>query len=109
MFAGKHGEDYLSDPMIDHIYNKDVLRLAANISRTDPLKLPDAQASLRSPLCGSTIDVDLQIERGRVSDYSHTIKACALGQASASVLAINVIGKNADDIQRVRDLSLIHI
>ena len=43
MFAGKHGEDYLSDPMIDHIYNKDVLRLAANISRTDPLKLRDAQ------------------------------------------------------------------
>ena len=102
MFAGKHGEDYLSYPMIDHIYNKDVLRLAANISRTDPLKLPDAQASLRSPLCGSTIDVDLRIERGRVSDYSHTIKACALGQASASVLANNVIGKNAD-IQNVRD------
>jgi len=103
MFAGKHGEDYLSHPMIDHIYNKDVLRLAANISRTEPLKLPDAQASLRSPLCGSTIDVDLQIKMGRVSDYSHTIKACALGQASASVLAINVIGKNANDIQRVRD------
>ena len=103
MFAGKHGEDYLSHLMIDHIYNKDVLRLAANISRTDPLKLPDAHASLRSPLCGSTIDVDLRIERGRVSDYSHIIKACALGQASASVLANNVIGKNADDIQNIRD------
>ena len=75
MFAGKHSEDYLSHLMIDHIYNKDVLRLAANISRTDPLTLPDARASLRSPLCGSTNDVDLRIERGRVSDYSHTIKA----------------------------------
>ena len=54
-------------------------------------------------MCGSTIDVDLRIERGRVSDYSHTIKACALGQASASVLANNVVGKNADDIQNIRD------
>lgn len=89
--------------MIDEIYNKEVLRLAATISRTTPLKLPNSRTSLRSPLCGSTIDVDLRIEEGMVTDYSHMVKACALGQASASVLADNVIGKNIDEIQTIRD------
>ena len=89
--------------MIDDIYNKEVLYLAANISRTDPLDSPDAQVSLRSPLCGSTIDVGLRIESGKVSEFGQSIKACALGQASASVLAKNVIGKNNTDIQTVRD------
>ena len=89
--------------MIDDIYNKEVLRLAANISRTDPLILPDVQVSLRSPLCGSTIEVGLRIENGNIFEFGQTIKACALGQASASVVATNVIGTNARDIQSVRD------
>ena len=79
--------------MIDDIYNKEVLYLAANISRTDPLDSPDAQVSLRSSLCGSTIDVGLRIESGKVSEFGQSIKACALGQVSACVVATKVIGK----------------
>jgi len=89
--------------MIDDIYNKDVLRLAANISRVDPLENPDAHVDLRAPLCGSTIEVDLKIEDGRVTDFGQTIKACALGQASASVVAEHVIGKSLAEIQTIRD------
>ncbi len=89
--------------MIDEIYIKDVLRLAANISRAEPLVAPDAHVSMRSPLCGSSIEVYLRVKGGRVTDYGYTIKACALGQSSASVLTANVIGKNANDIQSVRD------
>lgn len=89
--------------MIDDIYNKDVLRLAANISRIEPLDAPDARIALRSPLCGSTIEVDLRIRDGRVSDFGQTIKACALGQASASVVADLVIGRDAAELQAVRD------
>ncbi len=89
--------------MIDEIYNKDVLRLAAYISRIDPLADADAHVEMRSPLCGSTIEVDLKIDDGRVSDYGQTIKACALGQAAASVVAAQVIGKDAEAIQHVRD------
>lgn len=89
--------------MIDEIYNKDVLRLAANISKTEPLDLPDAHVLLRSPLCGSTIEIDIRVETGSVVGYGYTIKACALGQASASVLTKNVIGKDAEEIKSVRD------
>lgn len=89
--------------MINEIYNKDVLRLAADISRVEPLDSADAQVSMRAPLCGSTIQVDLCIEKGRVSRFGQNIKACALGQAAASVLAAQVIGKSAEDILAVRD------
>jgi NifU-like protein involved in Fe-S cluster formation len=89
--------------MINDIYNKDVLRLAADITRNDPLAEADARVHLRSPLCGSTIDVALKVEAGRIKDYAHNIKACALGQASASVMAQAGIGADAAEIQRVRD------
>lgn len=89
--------------MIDDIYNKDVLRLAANIGGLDPLENPDHTISLRSPLCGSTIEVSLNTESGRITVYSQNIKACALGQASASVMAQAAIGKTRQDIQDIRD------
>lgn len=88
--------------MINDIYNKAVLRLAADISRIDPLEGPDARVHVRSPLCGSTLDIDLKVADGRISDYGQTIKACALGQASASVMAQAAIGKDAGEIERVR-------
>jgi len=103
VLAGKLLGDYIPITMIDDIYNKDVLRLAANIGGLEPLDNPDREASLRSPLCGSSIDIALQIDAGKITDYSQKIKACALGQAAASVMAEVVIGKSKDDIQSVRD------
>ena len=85
--------------MINAIYNKDVLRLAADITCIGTLDNSDANASLRSPLCGSSINVSINVKHGRVTAYSQEIKACALGQASASVLAQAVIGKSKNDIQ----------
>ena len=85
--------------MIADIHNRDVLRLAAPIARIGNLADPDASVSLRSPLCGSTIEVELKLADGKVADYAHTIKACALGQASASVMAKVVVGKTAEDIR----------
>ena len=88
--------------MIDDIYNTDVLRLAAHISRIDPLPGADAEAALRSPLCGSTIAVQICAAGGRITDYAQEVKACALGQAAASVMAAEVIGKDAAKIAAVR-------
>ena len=69
--------------MIDDIYNTEVLRLAAHISRIDPLPSADAEAALRSPLCGSTIAVQICVADGRITDYAQEVKACALGPAAA--------------------------
>lgn len=89
--------------MIDDIYNKDVLRLAADISRTDRLATPDATVSLNSPLCGSTITVDIKVRNGKIADYAHDIKACALGQAAASVVAATIIGSDRNALSKVMD------
>ena len=103
MLAGKLLDDYIPNIMIDDIYNKDVLRLAANIGGLEALEKPDATASLRSPLCGSSIEIAITTEDDMITGYSHTIKACALGQASAAVMATAALGKTRDDIQDVRD------
>jgi NifU-like protein involved in Fe-S cluster formation len=89
--------------MINAIYNKNVLRLAADITCIGTLENSDATASLRSPLCGSSIRISIKLRNGRVTAYGQEIKACALGQASASVMAQAIIGKSKNDIQTTRD------
>ena len=89
--------------MIDAIYNKDVLRLAADITGIETIKNPDATVSLRSPLCGSSIEISIIVIDDCITEYSQKIKACALGQASASVVAKAVIGKTREEINAARD------
>ena len=89
--------------MIDEIYNKDVLRLAGNIGRIGRLEDPVVSVTRTAPLCGSGIVVDLGIEEGLVTDYAQEIKACALGQAAASVIAEHVIGADLTELGVLRD------
>ncbi|MBE7220642.1 MAG: iron-sulfur cluster assembly scaffold protein, partial [Caulobacteraceae bacterium] len=78
--------------MLSDIYNKQILELAGNIDRLGRLAAPHGTATVHSRLCGSTVTVDLAIEDGRVSDFAHDVKACALGQASSAVMARAVVG-----------------
>jgi NifU-like protein involved in Fe-S cluster formation len=89
--------------MIDDIYNRRVLELAANIPRLGRLANPDATAKAHSRVCGSTVVVDLRVEDGRVVDFAHDVKACALGQASSSLMARHVIGATAGELHALRD------
>ena len=89
--------------MINEVYNKRIIELAGNIPRLG--RLPDAQASAtaHSKLCGSTVTVDLKMEGDQVSDFAHEVKACALGQASSSIMAHHVIGAKADELRNLRE------
>ena len=89
--------------MIDDIYNRRVLELAANIPRLGRLENPDATAKAHSRLCGSTVVVDLRVKDGRVVDFAHDVKACALGQASSSLMARLVVGATAEELHALRD------
>ena len=89
--------------MIDGVYNKRILELAADIPRLGRLALPQASSTAYSRLCGSTITVDVSLEQGKVSDFAQELKACALGQASASILARNVLGATPEEIRTVRE------
>jgi NifU-like protein involved in Fe-S cluster formation len=89
--------------MIDGVYNKRILELAADIPRLGRLAQPQGSSTAHSRLCGSTITVDLSLEEGKVSDFAQELKACALGQASASILARHVLGATPEELRTVRE------
>jgi NifU-like protein involved in Fe-S cluster formation len=89
--------------MLNEVYNKRILELAGNIPRLGRLPAPDASATAHSKLCGSTVTVDLQMDGDTVTEFAHEVKACALGQASSSIMARNVIGAKAPELRILRD------
>jgi len=89
--------------MLNDVYNARILDLAGNIPRLGRLPTPDATATAHSKLCGSTVTVDLKVSDGDVSDFAHDVKACALGQASSSIMARNVIGAKPAELRELRE------
>jgi NifU-like protein involved in Fe-S cluster formation len=89
--------------MLDDVYNKRILELAANIPRIGHLPHADGVATAHSKLCGSTVSVELTVDDGRVSDFAHIVKACALGQASSSIMARNIIGATGAELREARE------
>ncbi|EPX76069.1 iron-sulfur cluster assembly scaffold protein [Salipiger mucosus] len=85
------------------LYSSRILALAADIPRTERLEAPDATVKKRSPLCGSTVTVDIRMEDGKVADYGQDVKACALGQAAAAVVGGAIVGCTPDEIAQARD------
>jgi NifU-like protein involved in Fe-S cluster formation len=89
--------------MLNDVYNTRILELAGNIPRLGRLEKPDGSAKAHSKLCGSTVTVDLKMDGSTVQDFAHDVKACALGQASSSLMAQHVIGANADELRELRE------
>ena len=89
--------------MLSDIYNHRVLELAADIPRQGRLATPQASARAHSKLCGSTVTVDLSLEDGKVSDFAHDVRACALGQASSSLMARHILGATPQELTALRE------
>jgi NifU-like protein involved in Fe-S cluster formation len=89
--------------MLSDVYNKRILELAGNIPRLGRLATPDASATAHSKLCGSTVTVDLRMDGDTVTDFAHDVKACALGQASSSIMARHIIGAKAPELRKLRE------
>ena len=85
------------------LYSGRILELAADIPHHTRLDAPGATVKKRSPLCGSTVTVDLTLADGQVSAYGQNVKACALGQAAASVVGASILGTTPEQITRARD------
>src|ERR1700743_1466698 len=88
---------------MDEIYNAKILEFAGNIPLTGMIDDADAFAQAHSKLCGSKVKVWLRMDGDRVAGFSHDVKACALGQASSSIMARNVIGATASELRALRD------
>ncbi|CUH82140.1 SUF system FeS assembly protein, NifU family [Tritonibacter multivorans] len=85
------------------LYSTKILGLAADIPHQARLDSPDATVKRRSPLCGSTVTVDVVLDDGRVAQFGQDVKACALGQAAASVVGGAVIGRSLEELSTARD------
>lgn len=93
----------MSDSDLIKLYSGRILELASTMPLTERLESPDATVSRRSPLCGSTVTVDLNIDNGRISGFGQDVKACALGQTAASILGRHVIGLTRNEVETLRD------
>lgn len=91
-----------SRQMMDDIYNSRILEFAGNIPRIGMLADADAEAAAHSKLCGSKVRVWLKMDGDVVTDFAHDVKACALGQASSSIMARHVVGAKAEEIRKAR-------
>ena len=89
--------------MLDDVYNRRILELAADIPRLGRLPNADASSTAHSKLCGSTVTVDLVLEGDTVTDFAHDVKACALGQAASSIMARNIIGSTPEELRALRE------
>ena len=89
--------------MLNEVYNRRILELAAGIPRLGRLDHPDASATAHSKLCGSTVTVDVKMRGDIVTDFAHEVKACALGQASSSIMARNIVGAKAAELRALRE------
>ncbi len=90
--------------MTEALYNTAILRLAASIPHQERLASPQATVQRVSPVCGSRVTVDLDLDAdGRVVRFGQEVRACALGQASAAILGQAVLGKSGEEIAEARD------
>lgn len=88
----------------DALYNRDILRLASSIPHLGRLAAPQATVTRRSPVCGSTLTIDIIAdEQGRVKAIGQEVRACALGQASAALMGAQILGRSPEELADARD------
>ena len=87
---------------LSDLYSEKILEIAANIPAAP--RLPGAQGSARkvSRVCGSVVEVDLNLAGGRIAQYGQHVAACALGQTSAAIVARHIVGSTPDELRQVR-------
>lgn len=89
--------------MLDSVYNSKIIEYAGNIQNLGELEDAHSKSRVHSKLCGSTVDVSLKMDGNKVSEFAHTVKACALGQAASSIMARVIVGSSAEELRELRN------
>jgi len=92
----------MADSDLIDLYSKRILAMASDIPHVGRLEAPMGTARVRSPLCGSVVTADVDVDGGRVTRFAQDVKACALGQAAASVLGHNILGRTRAELTAAR-------
>ena len=89
-----------SETELIKLYSDKILQMAAKPIYRERLSEPDASATKRSPLCGSAVSVDINVESGVISHYGQDVRACALGQASSTIVGKSIIGRSFTEVKK---------
>jgi NifU-like protein involved in Fe-S cluster formation len=86
------------------LYNTQILKLATSIPHQERLASPHGTSERRSPICGSRVTVDVTLDSdGRIAELGQEVRACALGQASASLMGVHAVGRTRAELEAARD------
>ena len=86
------------------LYNTQILKLATSIPHQVRLAQPQGTSERRSPICGSRVTVDVVLDgEGRIAELGQEVRACALGQASASLMGAHALGCRLGELEEARD------
>ncbi len=97
------GREDFANAGYEDLYNSEILGLVGNMPRVGRLPSPDATSTQHSRLCGSTVTVDLDMNDGAISDFALEVRACALGQAAAAIVAANIVGATRSEVVAARE------
>lgn len=92
----------MADTDLIQLYSKRILAMASDVPHMGRLEAPMGTARVRAPLCGSVVTVDIDVADSRISRFAQDVKACALGQAAASVVGHNALGRSREEIAAAR-------
>lgn len=93
----------MADSDMMQLYSRRILALTTAIPHLGALAQFDGKAMRRSPQCGSSVTAYVAMDGDRIADFAQEVRACALGQASASVLGQAVMGRSRHEIAAARD------
>ncbi len=84
--------------MIDDLYQRNLLKLAALAIKSGNLEKIDASVTLSNPLCGDQVSFDIRLKGQLVDDLAHRVKGCVLCQASASMISDKSVGLSLSNL-----------
>jgi len=87
-----------SDARLSALYQEVILDHYRRPRNRGTVPEPTGTASLRNPLCGDEVDVQVSVQDGKVTDVKFGGRGCSISQASASMMTELVKGRTPDEV-----------
>jgi len=92
----------------DLLYREELLEVFQNPKNRGEIANPDLEAKLLNPLCGDVVTLQIKLNGEKVVQKAvFSGNGCAISQASASLLAENIEGKNLEQIRKLKSNDIL--
>ena len=91
---------------LDNLYRQVILDHSSHPHNHGILDESTNQIEMNNPTCGDVIQLQLQVEDGKVKDVKFSGNGCSISTASASMMTDAIKGKSVDDaLEMVQEFS----